>query len=191
MFTIYTFALFIHIVGALGMFAAIGIEWLVLTSMRRAENISTVKQWFSIMSKLGKLHGPSGISILVSGIYMTIDVWGFQDWISATFALLILMMIFGMVVSGRRFRRIGKEVMKSEKLNAEIKEKLNNQFLLYSIALRTAAALEIILLMTVKPNLFGAFISSFVVIAGGYFLQFLYIQKKSSTNLVEVVKDKA
>src|SRR5690554_4773688 len=98
MLTPYSIALFLHIVGALGMFAAIGIEWLALISLRQADNVNTFNQWSKTMQKLGSLHAPAWITILITGIYMMATAWGRQDWIIIAFLLIVVMILLGAVL---------------------------------------------------------------------------------------------
>jgi len=185
MFTPYLIAKFIHIAGALGMFIAIAIEWVCLVNLQKAENTGNAKQWLKISSRLNRIHAPSWITILASGIYMMVTVWRHQDWITATFALIILMIVLGAVLSAKRFKVIGKQIEQYGQtgLTSELQYKLNDPVLLYSITLRTSIALEIILLMTVKPELTGALASSVIAVAAGVLLPLLLTktaaQKKS------------
>jgi hypothetical protein len=189
MFTPYLIAKFIHIAGALGMFIAIGIEWVCLLNLQKAESIGNAKQWLKIGSRLHRIHAPSWIIILVSGIYMMITVWRQQDWITVTFVLIILMIFLGAVLSAKRFKAIGMMVAQSGQtgLTDELQYKFNDPVLLYSITLRTFIALEIILLMTIKPELTGALTSSVIAVVAGFLLPLLFVktavQKKSYSRI--------
>ncbi|MFO7448420.1 MAG: hypothetical protein R6W90_18830 [Ignavibacteriaceae bacterium] len=168
MFTLPSIALFIHIVGAITLYTAIGIEWVFIMNIKKASHISTVKQWFGIMSKMGKLHGPSWLAILSSGIYLSAAVWGFHAWISVTLITIGIIMFFGAFVSGRILRNIGQSVAAADALTGEIRERLNNPVFVLSASIRTALAAQIILLMTIKPDLTGSLATLVLAFITGY-----------------------
>lgn len=159
MFTLYTIALFLHIVGALGMFAGFAIEWVALLSLRKASEIQAAKQWLGIYAGIGRIGGPAGILLILSGFYLSISTWGFPVWIHFTFVLIILMVLIGIFMSGRYIMALGKQISSSVTLLPEQKARLNDTKFLYSLALRTALALVIVLLMTVKPEFVGSIVS--------------------------------
>jgi hypothetical protein len=45
----YPFAVFIHIVGAFGLFAALALEWLAVTQFRRATTASESTTWLRVL----------------------------------------------------------------------------------------------------------------------------------------------
>ena len=67
--TLYSIALFLHIVGALLLFVLLTIEGLAL------------RQGFTA-ARLNRALGPiAALAILVPGIYMTVSQWGWKGWI--------------------------------------------------------------------------------------------------------------
>jgi hypothetical protein len=186
MFTPYLIVKFIHIAGALGIFAAIAIEWVCLLNLQSAESTVNAKQWIKIGSRLHRIHVPSWILILASGIYMMATVWRHQDWVTVTFVLIILMIVLGAVLSGKRFKAIGMMLEQSGQtgLSAELQNKLNDPALIYSLSIRTLIALNIILLMTIKPGLAGALASSFITIIIGVMIRFLFVKTAARKKLI-------
>jgi hypothetical protein len=72
----YTIALFLHIVGALGFFAALGLEWMSLYHLRRAATVEQVRSWMGVTSTVGRIGMPSMLTLLAAGLYMMVTVWG-------------------------------------------------------------------------------------------------------------------
>src|SRR5574338_1517979 len=99
--TLYNIALFLHVVGALGIFAALGVEWAAAGALRRATDVAAARPWFAQLRSLGKVGGPSGATILVSGIYMGATAGGRQAWIGLGFLGLVFLAVAG-GVAGRR-----------------------------------------------------------------------------------------
>ena len=72
---LYSIALFLHVVGALGLFITLGLEWTSLSRLRGAASVEQVREWLPVLGALRKIGGPSALTLLVSGIYMMATVW--------------------------------------------------------------------------------------------------------------------
>jgi hypothetical protein len=167
--TFYSFASFLHIVGALGLFIALGLEWTSLWSLRRATIVEQVRVWLSVFGWLGRIHAVSGAAILLPGIYMTATVWGGVAWIIVALVAMVLMVILGPPLTGRRMAAIGP-VLAAERgsvTSAALRQRLADTLLWASIQTRLAIALGIVFLMTVKPGLGGALLTIGVAIVVG------------------------
>jgi hypothetical protein len=51
----YSIVLFVHIVGALGFFVALGVEWLSLRHLRRATTAEQVREWIRVSTGVRRL----------------------------------------------------------------------------------------------------------------------------------------
>ena len=56
---LYSVALFLHILGVLGAYIAIGLEWTMLQRVRQAREVTQIREWISIHGALDKVHGVS------------------------------------------------------------------------------------------------------------------------------------
>lgn len=63
-------ALFIHIIGVLGLFSGLAIELVGVTLLRRAKTLPQAQSATAVLSKLGPVFGMSGALIFLSGFYM-------------------------------------------------------------------------------------------------------------------------
>lgn len=82
--SLYDISLFLHVVGAFGLVAALAIESASLSGSRR-------------------LGGPASGIVVLTGIYMTIVRWRGQGWTIVALAALILIAVLG-AISTRRVK---------------------------------------------------------------------------------------
>ena len=88
--TLYSIALFLHIVGALLLFVLLTIEGISL------------RQGFTA-ARLNRVLGPiSALAILVPGLYMSVTPWGWRGWIVAGLAVWVLIALGGAVTGINR-----------------------------------------------------------------------------------------
>src|SRR4029077_10234896 len=94
--SLYPIALFVHIVGALLLFALLTIEGVALRVGIAA-------------APVGRTLGPiSALAILVPGLYMMATQWGVKGWIAVGIASWVLIAVGGAVTGmGARRGRIG------------------------------------------------------------------------------------
>ena len=81
---IYSIALFLHIVGALGLSVALGLEWTGLQQIRNAFLPAQIGSWMRILKNTNKVGFPSMLTTVLTGIYMILKVWGWVPWIMVT-----------------------------------------------------------------------------------------------------------
>ena len=72
----YSIALFLHIVGALGFFVALGLEWTSLAYLRCATTIEQVREWMGAPNQMGRVGMIAMVTLLTAGLYMMATVWG-------------------------------------------------------------------------------------------------------------------
>jgi hypothetical protein len=167
MMTFYSIALFLHIVGALGLFVALGLELLSLLYLRRATTTEQAREWLSAYGLLRWVGPISMGTILLPGFYMMATTWGGVAWIGIALAATILLAVIG-ALTGSRMAAIGRAVpTESGSLSPAFRQRLHDPFLLVSTQTRVAIALGIVFLMTVKPGLGGTLLTIGVAIILG------------------------
>jgi hypothetical protein len=120
--SLYSLALFLHIVGALALFALLTIEGVSLRQGTRPPRIS-------------RMLGPiSGLLVLVPGLYMSATSWGWQGWI------LVSLVSWLLLAAGGAFT--GVQLMRG---------RLDRQTASVSWLVRVGIALGVVFVMTVKP----------------------------------------
>ncbi len=149
----YSIVLFLHITGALGLFAGIGLEWMILYHFKKITVTANAYEWSGSFSILRVVFSYSGILILLSGIYMTIIIKNITAWIITGFILYLFLAAFGSIVMAKKIGLVIKALpAEGEKLSEKILKQIQNPLLHQSLKVRTSLALGIIFLMTVKPG---------------------------------------
>jgi uncharacterized membrane protein SirB2 len=154
MMTLYPYLLFSHIVGAVGIFAALAIEAV-------AETAADGRVWMGLV-RLPFRVGPFAMGMtLVSGVWMMKTAWGRPPWLVAAMVGLVAMAVLG-AVSLRRLRRLRAPASGT---GPEIPDALRSvrSGLAASLRLRIAIGIGILALMTFKPQGTGA---SLILAAG-------------------------
>ena len=114
------------------------------------------------------MGGPSGLTLIVTGIYLTVTRWGPQPWIILGLIGLVTMAVLGAVITGRRLGSMAKELSGEGALSPALQQRLQDPVLLLSAWLRTGIGLGIVALMSAKPGLGG----SIITLGGAAFLGF-------------------
>jgi hypothetical protein len=165
---IYSIALFLHIVGALGLFVALGLEWTGLWQIRSAKTLEQVRAWMGILKSVRKVGFVSMLTTVITGIYMMVKVWGGAAWIYATLGSLFLVIALAQGITAPRMAAIGK-ALATEKgpLSASFYSLANHPLLWISLQTRAAIALGIVFLKIAKPDSGGSLLTIGVAIVLG------------------------
>jgi len=165
---IYSIALFLHIVSAVGFFVALGLEWTGLSQIRSAMTVEQVRPWMGILQNVRKVGFISMLMTVITGVYMMVTVWGRQEWLIVTVGSLILLIALAQVVTAPRMAAIG-QTLATEKgaLSRTLYSLANHPLLLISIQTRVAIALGIIFLKLVRPDFGGSLFTIGVAIVLG------------------------
>jgi hypothetical protein len=156
----YLIALFLHVVGALGVFIALGLEWIGLKQVQIDTTSEQVRASIRISKSARKVGAASMLTILVTGFYMMATVWGKTPWIFVALGALVLMIALAAALTGPRMVAIERALAAEHKPEFHIIQQLaNNPLLWISIRTRVAVALGIVFLMTVKPDQRGALLA--------------------------------
>lgn len=150
----YSIALFLHIVGALGFFAALGVEWMTMTQVRKAATAEQIQTWLNAAGNFRRIGMISMLTLLIAGIYMMVTVWGGIPWLLVSFVAIALMMVVMGRNSSPRFKAIGQTAA-AEKgaVSLKLQELIQHPMLWIGMQSRIIIALGIVFLMTVKPDL--------------------------------------
>ena len=153
----YSIGLFFHIVGALGIFVALGLEWTGLWQIRNAATQGQVREWMGILKNVRKVGSFSMLAAVITGIYMMVIEWGGVAWIIASMASLVLVIILSQALTRPRMTAIGQSLVTEEEVLSHAYRNLSKHPLLWiSIQTRLALTLGIVFLKTIKPGLGGS-----------------------------------
>lgn len=160
---VYPFAVFLHVVGAVGLGAAVGVEALALGRLRRAATTADARSWLRQLALGGRIGPYSMLAVLASGIWMMATVWGHAPWISTAFAGMVAMGALAGGVSGRALKRLGAALQaeRGPEPSANVRARLGAPVLTASLWIRAGLLVGVLALMTVKPS--GAAASALIL----------------------------
>ena len=157
--SVYSIALFLHIVGDLGLFVGLGLEWVSLSYLQRAATAGQAREWLSVFKVQRRINPISWLAILIPGFYMAATAWRATAWVPTALGAVVLLAVLGAVLTGRRLAPMGQSVAaESGPIPSTLRQQLADPLLWASLRIRTAIALGIVFLMTVKPDLLGSFL---------------------------------
>lgn len=162
---VYTFLKFVHVLGAVGMFAATAIEGVSLGRLQRAETAADARIWMGLLALPFGLGPFAMLTTLVSGMWMMAMGWGRQPWLVSALVGLVEMGILGGLVSRRRVRRLRAALAPEtgSELSDAFRSIRSGKGFTASLRLRIAIGVAILALMTLKPDATG---SSLILAAG-------------------------
>lgn len=156
----YSLALFAHVVGALGFFVMLALEWVSLQHLQRAISAEQVNERLRTSAGLRISGIVSMILLLVPGFYMTIAVWGEVAWVSVSFSALVVSGLIGGILTAPRMSAIRKIAAGEHgMISADLARLLRHPLLAISLQMRVGVGLGIVYLMTVKPALTGSLVA--------------------------------
>jgi hypothetical protein len=165
---IYSIALFLHIVGALGLSVALGLEWTGLRQIRSAVLPEQVRAWMGILKSTNKVGFPSMLTTVLTGIYMMLKAWGWAPWIVVTIGSLVLVIALSVALSKPRMMAIGQALAKEKgPASPTFHNLVNHPILWISLQTRVTIVLGIVFLKIIKPDLGGSLLTIGVAIMLG------------------------
>ena len=163
---VYAMALFLHIAGVLGLAVALGLEWAGLRQIASATLPVQVGGWMKMLKGVRQVGFASMLTTVLTGVYMTLTVWGGVAWIIVSIGALVLVIALSLVLTGPRMAALGRAVMTAP--TAQTFHRLASQPLLWiSIQTRIAITLGIVFLKTAKPDWGGSLFAIGVAIVLG------------------------
>jgi hypothetical protein len=165
--SLYSISVFLHVVGALGIFAGIALEQAGLRGLRRASTGAQVREWTTMLRALRRVEGPSALVVLATGLYLVATRWGRHAWIGLGLLGLVAMGALGGAVIGRRAKAIAQAVTDDGAIVPALRDRLRDPALRASASLRVALGLGIVFNMSVKPDTGGALAALGVALALG------------------------
>jgi ABC-type multidrug transport system fused ATPase/permease subunit len=164
----YSISLFVHVVGVIGFFATLVLEWMGQHMVRSATTKHQIFAWLGISSHAIRAGVLFTAIVLASGAYMMKTVWGHVSWIMASMGPMIPLTALALIVTGRRLNAIRRQItVENEASSTVAYRSLREPRLLISFWIRVAFAIGIVFLMTVKPDFYAAMFTIGVAAALG------------------------
>ncbi len=168
---LYLIALYVHITGALAMFAGLGIEGIVFKSLKNSSSPQEAVPWLGAMRILRIVFGYSAVSLFLTGIYLVILSWGWNSWVLTGLILLIALSGYGSTKGKKIAMSIASLINNTtQSIPLEVKKVIADPFLMTTYKLKITIALGIIFMMTTKPGWIGSIVILAAAIAVGFLL---------------------
>jgi hypothetical protein len=174
----YQIALFLHILGALGFFIAIGVFYAAVLGVRRAQTAGSIKLWTGAAAGVSRILFPiSFLVILVAGIYMLVTVWGSRaPWAGVALLAFFILAIGATFIQGRRMTMLGQSAAAQPDgapVTAILWTQAHDPVTWVSVNASLAFAIGIVYLMTLKPDTLGSVIALLIALVVGLVFGFL------------------
>ena len=155
--SVYSISLFLHIVGALGLFAVLALEWAGLYHVRRATRAGQVREWVRILATPRVVAGPAALIILVTGIHMSATRWGPQGWIVVGLAGMVVIAVLGAALSDRRAGAIARALPAEDgPISTMLARQVHDPVLALALWVRTALFVGVVFIMSTEPSAAGS-----------------------------------
>jgi hypothetical protein len=168
--SLYSLALFIHILGALGLFASTGVNHLVLVRLRRAGTVAQVRDLLEMTRAVATFEPVVALALLGAGLYLTATTWGWQvAWIDVSLGAVLALVAVGVVVGAPRVAARARAAADAPEgpIPAALAARIDDPVLWTLTRAALALQLGIVFLMTTKPGLAGSLATLGVALALG------------------------
>ena len=167
----YLIALYLHITGALAMFAGLGIEGIVFKNLKNASSPQQAIPWLASMRILRITFGYAAVALLLTGTYLVILSWGWNSWVLTGLVLLVALSGYGSTKGKKIAMSIASLLnSKDQSIPSEVKKIIADPLLMTTYKLKITIALGIIFMMTTKPGWVGSILVVAASIAIGFLL---------------------
>lgn len=171
--TAYNIALFLHILGAIGIVGGSALEHVLHARQLRTRTNEQLGEALWLSELLGRLMPLFGLVILVAGLYMTFTTWGFGfAWIDLSLLLLVGIGAAAPLVLDPKIKAVRKLVTAGESIERS-HAVLRSPAYVATLNSFTAEAIAIVALMTLKLDWVPALIVVVVAAAIGIAVAFV------------------
>lgn len=154
--SLYTFALFVHVVGVICAFVGVGAWFFGWAYLRRAERVEHVRAVAELMTQMGTVAVVGVAFLLISGIYMVITTWGLQTpWIDVASVTFVLVGGLGGRAIEPQLRAVVTQARETSDgpVPPALDELIHSALPAMGLSLYVTLLLGIVLLMIAKPAL--------------------------------------
>jgi len=170
--TVFSVVLFLHLLGAVSLFIAYGIEWTASSLFRNASSTEQVRSWLRVFRVSPPLSGIGLGAVLLSGGYLaSLSGAMKQGWIPATLIAIFIALVLGFALILPRMKRIRAALPSgNDPVSAQLRERLSDPVLLTAIRVRVMVVTGIVYLMAAKISLVPSLVALSIAIVLGLIL---------------------
>lgn len=156
-----TIVIFVHVLGMLGLFVALGLDGLSVVQLRRSRSASELRPWLGLAANTPGFYRASLALIVVTGAYLshgviqgtTADVRIPQlGWLTTSVIGMVMLAVTG-AMSYRRLRPLWRPVNAVGQAPASLVADAHEPLLFTLWVARTMLAVAIVFLMIARPPL--------------------------------------
>jgi hypothetical protein len=167
---LYTFALFVHLVGVIvGLAGVCG--WLfALIGVRVARTVDQVRALLALYAMAGNVALGGVVLIVVGGLDMALSTSLWQSaWVIVATVSFVLVLSAGGAILGRRLQALSKGAGEAPEgpVPASLGEQIQDPFMRVALQTYIAVLFGIVFLMTIKPTLVWAILIVLIAAALG------------------------
>lgn len=164
---LYPVLVFLHVAGACGLFAVMGVGAFALLRLRGTDDPDEARALLPQVERPGGPVAPlSGVLIIGAGVWMMLARWGLQAWMVASLASIVLMGVAVGVLTREPLARL-TAALGGDAPQADWHVQARDPRMYASLWVRTVLLLGIIGLMTVKPAVVGSIVLVVASAVGG------------------------
>ncbi len=150
---IYNIALFVHLIGVIVIFIALGIGQRAGARMRGAGSIEHVRLWLGLLKVTTPMFPTALVLLLGSGLFMTADSWSFTTpWVGVSIVAVLIVGAVGAGVAIRGFRRMETAVEAATEMTDATRSVLHDPVTWAALFAVNGMSLAVLWLMAVKPG---------------------------------------
>lgn len=167
---LYSLALFVHICGAVAIFAGLGVWVFGVAALRRAQLVEQARLLAALIKTSGNLVVGGVVLIGVAGFYMTVTAWSAQaTWIIVATISFALLAPGGLLILDPRVRAIARfaQTAQDGPLSATLAARTRDPLLATGLSVYVSCLVGIIFLMTNKPAASEAILAIVIAVAVG------------------------
>lgn len=182
---LYSIMLFLHILGVIILFVAVGLTIISMIGMLNSKKTETIRIWATLAVKVDGLLPLSVIVIFFPALYLVINSWGWDvAWINLSLATLAIMLIMGPSINLRRLKQIklAADAETSITPSTLLINTVQDRLLWISVFTMTALGLSIVFIMTVKLAFVGSLLSLATAIILGYLVSIFVLKRVATIN---------
>lgn len=169
--TLYSLALFVHVISDITLFVGIGTQLLALIALRRAAILPQVKTLAQFITMTNHIGVAGALLTIASGLYMTITVWGFRvGWIEIALGSIILVippLVIGIVEPRTKALLKTIKELPEGPLPDNLKVRIHDPLLGTALQTNLAVVIGIVFLMTTKPPLVSSLLVMVIALTLG------------------------
>jgi hypothetical protein len=165
----YDIALFLHVIGAIGLFSANSLSAAGIIRMRQGQTIAQIRDGASLTGGAVRGIPASSVLILLSALYLVLRSWSFATpWVLASL-IAVVVLALGNAIIGRPMRGIRQALNGAQDgpVPPQLRAQVRHPAIWLGTTTSNALLVGIVFLMTVKPDLSGTLIALGVALVLG------------------------